>query len=118
MITPTFVSNMGHHTQALFTLLDEFGARPSPPGTDWAQNYWYNIQALVDRVSVLRTGARLKKGKAQPVVCSVLAAAVLAAVEHREHQQKADMEVTASLQHLVKALQFQLELTPTSSRKR
>lgn len=109
MTTPTFLSDMGHNAQALFTLLDEFGARPSPPGMDWARNNWYNIQALVDRVSVLRTGAKLKKGKGKPMVCSVLAAAVIAAVEHREHQQKADIEIIASLQDLVKALQFQLE---------
>ncbi|TRZ07559.1 hypothetical protein HGM15179_019550, partial [Zosterops borbonicus] len=54
---------------------------PSPPGLDWA-------------------GDRLKKAKGKPTV---------SAVEQKEHQKKADMEIIALLQDLVKALQFQLE---------
>lgn len=103
MITPMFVSNMEYNTQALFTLLDEFAARPSPPGMDWARNNWYNIQALVDRVSVLRAGVRLKRCKGKPIVCSLLAAAVLPAA-NRQLWQTADLEIIAPLQDLVKAL--------------
>lgn len=63
---------------------------------------------------------KVRKGKGKPIVCSVLGAVVLAAVEHKEHKQKTDMEIISPLQDLVKALQLQLRkkrLTPTSSRK-
>lgn len=82
---------------------------------------WCNIQEIVEIISTLHAGAKVKKDKGKPIVCSVLGAVVLAAVEHDEHQQKADMEIIASLQDLVKVSQLQLEevrLTPVSSRRR
>ncbi|XP_027528790.1 uncharacterized protein LOC113962193, partial [Neopelma chrysocephalum] len=98
---------MEHNVQVLNNLLDEFGARPSPPGMEWAQDNWYNIQAIVDRISTLRAGVR--KGKGKPIVCSILGAVVITAINNKEQQQKAHIERVNSLQDSVKSLQMQLE---------
>lgn len=91
---------MKHNAQTLVNLLDEFGAKLSPPGMVWAWNYWCNIQEIVNRNSTLHASAKVKKDKGKPIMFSVLGAVVLAAVEHK-HQQKVDMEIIVSLQDLV-----------------
>lgn len=73
-----------------------------------AQNYWCNIQEIVDLNYTLHAGAKVKKDKGKPIICSVLGAVVSAAVEHK-HQQKADTEIITLSQDLVKVLQLQLE---------
>lgn len=97
---------MKHNAQTLDNLLDEFGAKLSLPGMGWARNYWCNIQAIVDLISTLHAEAKVKKGKGKPIVCSFLGAVVLTAVEHKEHQQNADLEIIALLKDLVKVLQL------------
>ncbi|XP_071436803.1 uncharacterized protein [Pithys albifrons albifrons] len=105
---------MENDVQALINLLDEFHAKPSPPGMEWAQDNWYNIQAIVHRVSTLRAGVRARKGKGKPIVCSILGAALITAVNHKVQQQKSHTEVVNSLQDLVKSLQTQLEEQKTT----
>ena len=65
-----FCDSMEHNAKALVDWLNEFGAKPSPPGMEWAQSNWWNIQPIADRIAALWAGAKVKKGKGKPVVCA------------------------------------------------
>ncbi|KAJ7428192.1 hypothetical protein WISP_01566 [Willisornis vidua] len=82
---------MDNDVQVLINLLDEFHAKPSPPGMEWAQDNWYNIQATVHRISTLQAGLTTKY-----------------------NSKKSHTQVVNSLQDLVKSLQTQLEEQKTT----
>ncbi|XP_015735124.2 LOW QUALITY PROTEIN: uncharacterized protein LOC107322042 [Coturnix japonica] len=93
----------------LFDLLEKHGARPSLSGVDWARQNWYNLQSVSDRISVLQRNARSRAGKGKSFICAVLGSALVAAIEFRDQQLKAENQTIGSLQELVQTLQKQTE---------
>ncbi|XP_065586477.1 uncharacterized protein LOC136054465 [Cyrtonyx montezumae] len=89
----------------LFDLLEKHGARPSLTGVEWARQNWYNVQSVSDRISVLQKNARTRAGKGKAFICAVLGSALVAAIEFRDQQLKAESEALQALQESVKVSQ-------------
>ena len=89
----------------LFDLLEKHGARPFLSGVDWARQNWYTLQSVSDRISVLQKNARTRAGKGKSFISAVLGSALVAAIEFRDQQHKAETQTIESLQELVKTLQ-------------
>ncbi|XP_010116908.1 PREDICTED: LOW QUALITY PROTEIN: uncharacterized protein LOC104478290 [Chlamydotis macqueenii] len=98
---PLFVRNR----DSLYELLAQHGARPSQPGQDWARHNWADLQSVVHRVTSLREEARVKSGRGKAIVCTVLGASLVAAVEDRLQRREQEQQIIESLQRLVGALQ-------------
>ncbi|XP_065592015.1 uncharacterized protein LOC136048321 [Cyrtonyx montezumae] len=89
----------------LFDLLERHGARPSFTGVDWARQNWHNLQSVSDRINVLQKNARTRAGKGKAFICAVLGSALVAAIEFRDQQLKAESEALQALQESVKVSQ-------------
>uniref|UniRef100_A0A8C8A739 Uncharacterized protein n=1 Tax=Otus sunia TaxID=257818 RepID=A0A8C8A739_9STRI len=70
------------------------GARPSPPGEDWARDNWTNLQSVTDRVISLQNES----------ICAVLGASLVAAVEDRFKRRSHEKQIIESLENLVQLL--------------
>lgn len=68
---------------AFYALLAKHNARPSPGGEEWAQNNWFNLESVTDRVCSLQHETRFKFGQNKAIICSVLGACLMAAIDHR-----------------------------------
>ena len=73
--------------EVLYNFLEKHNTRLLVPGDDWAQNNWYNLQSVTDRISTFRKDARLRPGKGKSIICAVFGASLVAAVEMRPTAQ-------------------------------
>ena len=76
--------------EVLYNFLEKHNTSLSVPGDDWAQNNWYNVQSVTDAISTLRKDARLWHGKGKSIICAVLGASLVVAVETRDRQRSAN----------------------------
>ncbi|XP_055654992.1 uncharacterized protein LOC129784051 [Falco peregrinus] len=88
-----------------YTFLVKYGARPSVPGEDWARDNGANLQNVVDRVTSLQTEAKVRSGKGKSIVCAILGASLVAAIEDRLRKHSNETRIIESLENLVKVLQ-------------
>ncbi|XP_074775790.1 uncharacterized protein LOC141966683 [Athene noctua] len=80
---------------SFYALLAKYGARPSPPGEDWARDNWTDLQSVTDRVISLQDES----------ICAVLGASLVAAVEDRFKRRTNEKQIIESLENLVQLLQ-------------
>lgn len=65
-------------------------------------------KVLLNRTSTLQRDAKLRFGKGKSIICAVLGASLVAVVEARDQQCRAESQNIQSLQALVKELKVQL----------
>ncbi|XP_068856680.1 LOW QUALITY PROTEIN: uncharacterized protein [Aphelocoma coerulescens] len=94
---------------AFYALLAKHNARPSPGGEEWAQNNWFNLDNVTDRVCSLQHETRFKFGRNKTIICSGLGACLAAAIDHHLKQCTEEKAIIDSLQNLVEILQKQLD---------
>uniref|UniRef100_A0A663F2N4 Uncharacterized protein n=1 Tax=Aquila chrysaetos chrysaetos TaxID=223781 RepID=A0A663F2N4_AQUCH len=95
------VKNLG----SFYALLAKYGARPSPPGEEWARDNWANLQSVTDRVISIQNEARSRSGKGKAIICAVLGASLVAAIEDRYKRRSQEKQIIESLENLVQLLQ-------------
>ncbi|XP_074682581.1 uncharacterized protein LOC141924255 [Strix aluco] len=98
----------GEGIDKLYDLLEAHRSRPSVQGLDWARKHWFQVQSVVDRIRVLQKEAKVKKGKGKSIICAVLGASLVAAMEEKKEKSRQDDIVTDSLQSAIQSLQNQL----------
>ncbi|XP_074713432.1 uncharacterized protein LOC141938585, partial [Strix uralensis] len=98
---PPLVKNL----DSFYALLAKYGARPSPPGEEWARDNWANLQSVTDRVISIHNEARLRSGKGKAIICAVLGASLVAAIEDRSKRRSHEKQIIESLENLVQLLQ-------------
>uniref|UniRef100_A0A8D0ET68 Uncharacterized protein n=1 Tax=Strix occidentalis caurina TaxID=311401 RepID=A0A8D0ET68_STROC len=95
-------------TDKLYDLLEAHRSRPSVQGLDWGRKHWFQVQSVVDRIRVLQKEAKVKKGKGKSIICAVLGASLVAAMEERKEKSNQGDIVLDSLQSVIQTLQNQL----------
>ncbi|XP_063280806.1 uncharacterized protein LOC134565238 [Prinia subflava] len=96
------------HKTAFYALLAKHNCKPSTGGETWAQEHWFDLESVMNRISSLQSELKYKIGKDKAVICSVLEACLTAAIDDRHKRYEEDKAVIDSLQNLVKILQSQL----------
>ncbi|XP_074388110.1 uncharacterized protein LOC141726918 [Zonotrichia albicollis] len=91
-----------------YTLLAKHNAKPSSGGENWAENNWFNLENIIDRICSLQHESKFKMGKNKSILCSVLGACLTAAIENRCKRRTEEMVIIDSLQNLVEILQKKL----------
>lgn len=94
---------------AFYALLAKYSARPSQGGEEWANNNWFNLENVIDRIYSLQHESKFKLGKDKTILCSVLGACLTAAIETRSERRNEERTIIDSLQNLVQILQKQLD---------
>uniref|UniRef100_A0A8D0FNC9 Uncharacterized protein n=1 Tax=Strix occidentalis caurina TaxID=311401 RepID=A0A8D0FNC9_STROC len=92
----------------LYDLLEAHWSRPSVQGLDCVRKHWFQVQSVVDRIRVLQKEAKVKKGKGKSIICAVLGASLVAAMEERKEKSNQGDIVIDSLQSVIQTLQYQL----------
>uniref|UniRef100_A0A8C3MY78 Uncharacterized protein n=1 Tax=Geospiza parvula TaxID=87175 RepID=A0A8C3MY78_GEOPR len=92
-----------------YSWLAKYNAKPSPGGETWAENNWFNLESVIDRVCSLQHESKFKVGKNKNILCSVLGACLTAAIETRFKRKSGENAIIDSLQNLVEVLQKQLD---------
>ncbi|XP_069664901.1 uncharacterized protein [Haliaeetus albicilla] len=90
---------------SFYALLTKYGARPSPPGEEWARDNWANLQSVTDQVISIHNEARSRSGKGKAIICAVLGASLVAAIEDRYKRHSQEKQIIESLENLVQLLQ-------------
>ncbi|XP_052631149.1 uncharacterized protein LOC128136084, partial [Harpia harpyja] len=90
---------------SFYALLAKYGAQPSPPGEEWARDNWANLQSVTDRVISIHNEARSRSGKGKAIICAVLGASLVAAIEDRYKRRSQEKQIIESLENLVQLLQ-------------
>ena len=75
------------------------------PGEDWALDDWANLQNVVDQVTSLQAEAKVRSGKGKSIVCAILGASLVAAIEDHLRKGSNENKIRESLENLVKVLQ-------------
>uniref|UniRef100_A0A663F381 Uncharacterized protein n=1 Tax=Aquila chrysaetos chrysaetos TaxID=223781 RepID=A0A663F381_AQUCH len=83
-----------------YALLAKYGARPSLPGEEWARDNWANLQSVTDRVISIQNEARSRSGKGKAIICAVLGASLVAAIEDRYKRRSQEKQIIESLENL------------------
>lgn len=91
-----------------YSLLANHNAKPLPDGETWAENNWFNLKNIIDRICSLQHKSKFKMGRNKNILCSVLGDCLTAAIENRFKRRSEEMVITDSLQNLVEILQKQL----------
>ncbi|XP_023773864.1 uncharacterized protein LOC111922541, partial [Cyanistes caeruleus] len=99
---------------AFIALLAKHNAKPSPAGEEWAQNNWFNLENVTDRICSLQHEAKFKFGRNKTIICSVLGACLTSAVEARTRRRQEENAIIESLQNLVESLQNENNLLRTA----
>ena len=94
---------------SFYALLAKHNAQPSPGGEEWAQNNWFNLENVTDRVCSLQHETKFKIGQNKAIICSGLGTCLTAAIDHRFKRCSEEKAIIDSLQNLVKILQKQLD---------
>ena len=98
---PPLVKNL----DSFYALLAKYGARPSLPGEEWARDNWTNLQSVTGRVISIHNEARLWSGKGKAIICAVLGACLVAAIEDRSKRRSHEKQIIESLENLAQLLQ-------------
>ncbi|XP_066063745.1 uncharacterized protein [Chamaea fasciata] len=94
---------------AFYAPLAKHNARPSPEIEKWAQDKWFNLESVIDRICFLQHETKLRFGRNKAISCSVLGACLTAAIENHFKQRNEEETIIDSLQNLVGILQKQLD---------
>ncbi|XP_071657723.1 uncharacterized protein [Patagioenas fasciata] len=90
---------------SFYTLLAEYGVRPSIPGEDWTRDNGANLQSVMDREISLQAMSKFGSNRDKTVVCAVLGASLVATIEDRFMRRSNKSKIIESLENLVQVLQ-------------
>uniref|UniRef100_A0A8B9NM80 Uncharacterized protein n=1 Tax=Accipiter nisus TaxID=211598 RepID=A0A8B9NM80_9AVES len=90
---------------SFYALLAKYRAQPSPPGEEWARDNWENLQSVTDRVISIHNEARSQSGKGKVIICAVLGASLVTAIEDRYKRRSQEKQIIEYLENLVQLLQ-------------